>query len=63
MISEQLVLRLGMPWDGRSPRSLTRVAQALSLASEGTGRVNLESFRPVQVIQLELFPEGTSYGA
>ncbi len=63
MNSQQLWLKLGMPWDGISPRYLTRAFAAFSLASEGTGRVNLEPSRPVQVIQLELFPEGTSYGS
>ena len=38
MNSEQLVLRLGMPWGGISPRYLTKGSQILSLASEGTGR-------------------------
>ena len=56
----QLKLDLGMPWDGRSPRYLTRAAELFSLASEGTGR----SIRDVPlVVQLELFPEGTSYGS
>ena len=60
MISEQLKLELGMPWDGRSPRYLTKAAELFSLASEGTGR----SIPDVPlVVQLELFPEGTSYGS
>ncbi len=63
MNSEQLKLELGMPWDGISPRYLTRAPKRLSLASEGTGRVNLEPIRPVQVIQLELRLEGGSYGS
>ena len=49
-----------MPWDGFDPRSLTKVALALSLASEGTGRVNLDA--PL-VAQLELFPEEKPYGS
>ena len=59
MISEQLLLPLGMPWNGVSPRYLTKAPRKLSLASEGTGRVNLD---PVRTHQLELFPEGTYYG-
>jgi len=56
---EQLLLRLGMPWDGVSPRYLTRAPKTLSLASEGTGRLNLDA----AAVQLELFPEGTHYGS
>ena len=62
MISEQLLLKLGMPWDGISPRYLTRAPKRFSLASEGTGRSNRESFDALHVDQIELFPEGTSYG-
>ena len=40
MIGDQLLLALGMLWDGISPRYLTRAPKKLSLASEGTGRVN-----------------------
>ena len=58
--SVQLRLKLGMPWDGISPRYLTRGFVPLSLASEGTGR-SIEDAEPS--IQLELFPEGTSYGS
>ena len=56
---EQLVLELGMPWDGISPRYLTRAPRRLSLASDGASR-------PIQDalgLQLELFPEGTSFSA
>jgi len=60
--SEQLELKLEMPWDGVSPRFLTRGFREFSLASEGTGRSNVEVIRPLVVVQLELFPEGTSYG-
>ena len=60
MSSEQLLLRLGMPWDGVSPRFLTRAPKARSLASEGTGRV-IQDLRHGD--QLELFPEGTSFGS
>ncbi len=59
MNSEQLRLDLGMPWDGKSPRFLTRGFEIFSLASEGTGRLNLDA----PAVQLELFPEGTSYGS
>ena len=63
MNSEQLILLLRMPWDGRDPRSLTRAAVKFSLASEGTGRSNLEPIRPLHVDQIEMFPEGTPYGS
>ena len=58
--SEQLRLKLGMPWDGVSPRCLTRGFERLSLASEGTGRSIGDA---VPSIQMELFPEGTHYGS
>ena len=59
-LSGQLKLDLGMPWDGRSPRYLTKAAELFSFTSEGTGR----SIPDVPlVVQLELFPEGTSYGS
>ena len=57
--SPQLLLPLGMPWNGVSPRYLTKAPRKLSLASEGTGRVNQDG----PSVQLELFPEGTSYGS
>ena len=50
MISDQLMLKLGMPWDGRDPRCLTKAFERFSLASEGTGWVNFETSGPVQVI-------------
>ncbi len=58
--SDQLVLKLGMPWDGISPRYLTRAPKRLSLASEGTGRLD-----PVRIhaVQLQLFPEEISNGS
>ncbi len=62
MNSEQLRLELGMPWSGLSPRLLTRAHARFSLASEGTGRSNPEPIAMLKVVQLELFPEGTSYG-
>ena len=58
VVSAQLLLPLGMPWNGVSPRYLTKAPPKLSLASEGTGR----SIRTLSSIQLELFPEGTPYG-
>ena len=60
--SRQLELKLGMPWDGRDPRYLTRAFQRFSLSSEGTGRSMEDLDRLALVAQLELFPEGTSYG-
>ena len=62
MNSEQLQLDLRMPWDGYSPRSLTRIAMNFTFRA-GTGRVNRESFETPDVLQLELFPEGTHYGS
>ncbi len=59
MNSEQLLLELGEPWGGISPRYLTRVFGQFSFTRKGMGRPNLEVIRAVQ---LELFPEGTSYG-
>ena len=58
-VGEQLLLELGMPWNGVSPRYLTQAHGRFSLASEGTGRVNPDA----PSVQLELFPEGTSYGS
>ena len=63
MIGDQLQLKLGMPWNGVSPRYLCKINSERSLASEGTGRANFEPARPVERLQLELFPEGTSYGS
>ena len=58
-VSEQLSLRLRMPWDGYDPRALTRGSKVISFVRKGTGRTVLE---PITA-QLELFPEGTSYGS
>ena len=63
MNSTQLCLELGMPWDGMTPRHLTRAWKRFSLASEGTGQPNRVPTRSVLAVQLELFPEGTSYGS
>ena len=62
MHSEQLKLELRMPWDGHDPRSLTRAALARSLASEGTGRSDRQTFETLHVGQMEFFPEEKSYG-
>ncbi len=59
MNSAQLMLKLGMPWGGVSPRYLTRAHKRFSFVRSGTGR----SIRTNLVVQLELFPEGTSYGS
>ena len=53
-----VAVEVAVPWDGRSPRSLTKAYERFSLASEGTGRVNPDA--PGE--QLEMFPEGTLYG-
>jgi len=58
---EQLELKLGMPWDGYDPRSLTKVRISLASA-QGTGRSIQQTDRPALVVQLELFPEESSYG-
>jgi len=58
-VGEQLKLELGMPWDGVSPRYLTRAPKRLSLASE---RTTWPAEKLAQAIQLELFPEEKSFG-
>jgi len=58
----QLELKLRMPWNGYDPRSLTRGHVRCSFSSEGTGRSIREPILSPYVVQLELFPEGTSYG-
>ena len=58
MISEQLSLGLHMPWNGYSPRSLCKINATRKLANEGASRLIQDG----PVVQLELFPEGTSYG-
>ncbi len=57
---DQYLLNLRMPWNGYDPRSLTRGSRIFSLASEGTGRVNMDESEGAQ---LELFPEGIPYGS
>ncbi len=64
MNSDQLVLDLEhrlLPWNGRSPRSLTRAFELFTFRA-GTGRVDHEPIVATDSVQLELFPEGTSYG-
>ncbi len=61
---EQLVLlledrRLVVPWNGRSPRSLTRAHERFSFVRSGTGRANPDLSLGVQ---LTLFPEERSDG-
>ncbi len=63
MNSEQLLLPLGMPWNGVSPRYLTRFRIELSLASERTTWPALEPDQTSHAYQIELFPEGISYGS
>ncbi len=60
MNSDQLSLDLRMPWGGYDPRSLTKGANLLTFRA-GTGRSNPKPI--LQVVQLELFPEGTHYGS
>ncbi len=49
-----------VPWNGISPRDLTRGHRMFSFIRKGTGRPNPAAIRAVQ---LELFPEGTHYGS
>jgi len=48
-----------MPWDGYSPRSLTKGANILSFPRKGMTRPDRGA---IDGRQLELFPEGTHYG-
>ncbi len=57
---DQLELDLGMPWNGYSPRSLTRAANDFSFVRSGTGRPNPA---PALAVQLELFPEEKPNGS
>jgi len=54
----QLSLELRMPWDGYSPRGLTKGANVFRLPPRGREPVDPECSN---VDQLELFPEGTSF--
>jgi len=60
MTAEQLVLELGMPWDGVSPRYLTKYFEVFSFGRSGASRSIQDA---PAVVQLELFPEGTPYGS
>ena len=55
---DQLQLALGMPWNGVSPRYLTGAHERFSLVAGGDDPADPEA----DGTQLELFPEGTSYG-
>ena len=61
-VGDQLELKLGMPWNGYDPRSLTRVRISLT-SLQGTGRSIQQRVGWPSVVQLELFPEERSYGA
>ncbi len=56
---DQLLLDLGMPWDGVSPRYLTRGFVPCTFA--GTSPPQLGD-PPELTAQVEMFPEGTPYG-
>ena len=60
LLVEQLELDLRMPWNGVSPRCLTRGSKVFSFLRKGMTRPNPE---PIVAVQLELFPEGTPYGS
>ena len=57
---DQYCFKLDMPWNGRSPRTLTRAAVLFSFVRSGTGPPNL---RPIDAVQLTLFPEEKPYGS
>ncbi len=59
MNSSQLLLELGMPWDGVDPRYLTKAFERFRLIPEGTPRPDLDAISPEQ---LELFPQESPYG-
>ena len=59
---EQLPLKLGMAWNGVSPRYLTGAYARFSLDRERTTWPVLELPQTLHAAQFELFPEGTSYG-
>ncbi len=62
MNSDQLRLELRLPWDGYSPRSLTKAAERFTFQA-GMGRLNRVLIPFEEAVQLELFPEGTHYGS
>ncbi len=66
---EQLELDLRMPWEGRSPRVLTKAFRARSLVREGMGRLDLDASHVGEIsqevqLQLPLFPfeKGVDHG-
>jgi len=60
MNSPQLILVFeDMPWNGVSPRGLTRAAKRFNFLRKGMAPPKAKAKDPEQ---LELFPEGTSYG-
>ena len=63
MMAKQLELRLGMPWNGYDPRSLTRGFALRTLVSEGTGRLIREPICARNVDQIDMFLEGTPHGS
>ncbi len=52
MPGEQLEMRLKMPWEGKSPRVLTRAFRAFSFTAEGMGRLDQDA-SPVGDIEQE----------
>ena len=59
--SVQLSLPLDLgPWDGVSPRYLTRVHKVFSFPRE---RMTWPTQDPIHGLQIEMFPEGTPYGS
>ena len=59
MNSEQLQLDLRMPWDGHSPRFLTKGATIVSVTASGASRVERYEF----VEQLRLLLKGAFDGS
>jgi len=49
----------GWPWDGQNPRDLTKAADFFRLPPRGAPAEPMNAV----AVQLELFPEGTPYGA
>ena len=59
-VGEQLWLDLDLgPWDGQSPRYLTRCAKNFSFPRK---RMTWPTQDLDQGLQIEMFPEGTPYG-
>jgi len=53
-LGEQLLLALGMPWEGRSPRVLTRAFEEFSFTAEGMGRLDQEAPHVGEINQEQL---------